>query len=308
MAQRNSVTENIGTDGNSVLLPREVSSEIWQDAFEASAVMRFANRITLPAVGLAVPMITGSPEAQWVDESDEIAVGDSTLDSREMKGHKIGVIETFSKEFRRDLPAIYAELRRRLPQTLAQKFDFTVANGGGPVNETTFDSFLKTGVQTLPLTSATAYDDLVDIDTAVADQDGELSAYAMAPRARSILLKAKDPDGRPLLVNDIQNGGGVRSLLGVDYVQTKGFYTPADTDSDEVLGIAGDWRSAFYGVVEDIEVSVSDQATVNKGGTTLNLWQRDMFALKVTAHLGFMIRKGHEGRFVRVTGAAATGV
>src|SRR4051794_23139719 len=102
-------------DAPSQILPKEVSSEIWQDAQEASAIMSLANRIHLPGVGLAVPMITGDPSAEWAGETEEIKASDSTIDHREMKGHKIGVIETFSKEFKRDLPGLYAELRKRLP-------------------------------------------------------------------------------------------------------------------------------------------------------------------------------------------------
>lgn len=285
------------------VLPKEVSSEIWTDTQEASAVMRFANRIDLPGVGLAVPMITGDPEAEWAGETDEIAVGESEVDFREMKGHKIGVIETFSKEFRRDAAGLYAQMRERLPKTIAGKFDRTVfhaASGSGPVNMQTFDSLRKSGVQSLALTRESAYDDLVDIDTAVSEANGALSAYVLAPKARGVLLRAKDADERPLLVNNVQTDGAITSLLGVDAYRTGAVYLPGAADTDATIGFAGEWSSAYYGVVQDIEIEISDQATVTKGGKQINLWQRDMFAVKVTAHLGFMIRKGREDRFVRI--------
>jgi hypothetical protein len=56
------------------------------------------------------------------------------------------------------------------------------------------------------------------------------------------------------------------------------------------LGFAGDWTSAHYGVVEDIQLSISDQATINDGGTQLNLWQRNMFAVRVEFEVGFRVR------------------
>lgn len=300
------MAENMFTgDVPAVVLPKEVSSEIWADAQAESAVMRFANKIDLPGVGLAVPMITGDPTAEWAGETDEIAASDSTFDSREMKGHKIGVIETFSKEFRRDSGRLYDALRERLPKTLAGKFDATVfhaLSGSGPVNQTTFDSFTKAGVQSQVLAAATAYDDLVAIDEKVSLADGTLSAYVLSPRARGVLLRAKDVDERPLLVNNVQTDGAVTSLLGVDAFRTGAVYKKGAEDAagGSTLGFAGDWSSAFYGVVQGIEIEVSDQATIQKGGSQINLWQRDMFAVKVTAHLGFMIRKGHEDRFVRI--------
>lgn len=298
------MAENMHTgDVPSAILPKEVSSEIWQDAQAESAVMRFANKIDLPGVGMAVPMIVGDPTAEWAGETEEIKASDSAIDYREMKGHKIGVIETFSKEFRRDSGRLYDALRERLPKTLAGKFDATVfhaANGVGPVNMTTFDSFRKEGVQSHALTSATAYDDLVAIDEAVSLADGTLNAYVLSPSARGVLLRAKDADERPLLVNNVQTDGAVTSLLGVDAYRSKAV---GAAGTPKTLGFAGDFSSAFYGIVQGIEIEVSDQATITKGGQSINLWQRDMFAVKVTAHLGFMIRKGHENRFVRITDA-----
>jgi hypothetical protein len=50
-------------------------------------------------------------------------------------------------------------------------------------------------------------------------------------------------------------------------------------------------------------VSVSDQATLDDGGTQLNLWQRNMFAVRCEMEVGFRVRD--TDRFVRLTDAAA---
>ena len=65
-------------------------------------------------------------------------------------------------------------------------------------------------------------------------------------------------------------------------------------------GIAGDWaNSAIYGTVEGVQVDISDQATVNDGGTQVNLWQRNMFAVRAEIEVGFVARDVNH--FVRVT-------
>lgn len=297
-------------DAPAVVLPKEVSSEIWADTQEQSAVMRFSNRITLPGAGLVIPTVTGDPTADWAGETEEIAASDSTLSSKSMTGYKLGVIETFSKEFRRDLPALYDELRRRLPLTLANKFDSTVlfgTNGGRrTMPGANFDTLELATNKVLDTTDA--YGDIVAIDKAVSDANGVLSGYVLSPKARGVLLSAKDSDGRPLLINDIQREGGVNSLLGVPISVSRAAYAAALTDDDttgphvaraETLGFAGDFSNAFYGVVEDISVEISDQASITKGGSQINLWQRDMFAVKVTAHLGFIVRDAN--KFVRIT-------
>lgn len=289
-----------------VTLPAEVSTTIWQGVQEKSAVMTYGTRLDLPGKGLTVPMITGDPSASWAGEGQEIAVGDSTVDLRHMSAHKVGVIETFSKEMKRDLPALVVALQARLPGVIAAEFDRTVlhgANGYGPVNQSTFDSLRKAGVGASVLTSADAYDDLVDIDAKVSVAGGSLNAYLLSPQARGVLLRAKDTDGRPLLVNNVQTDGAVTGLLGVDAFRTTAAFAKGAEDdvAGNTIAIAGDFTSLYFGVVQDIEVEISTDATVVKNGTPINLFQSDLFAVKVTAHLGSMIRKGHENRFVRIT-------
>lgn len=271
-----------------IVLPKEVSSQIWQDAQDASAVMQFASRIDLPGAGVQIPMITGDPTAQWAGETDEIAVGDSTFSSKNIAGYKIGVIELFSNEFKRDLPALYSELAKRLPKTIGTAFDATVFHATAAPGA---DFDLLHTAPDFVLDSTNTYDDLVAIETAISNANGENTGYVLSPKARGVLLSAKDADNRPLLINDLQREGGVTSLLGVPVNLARSAYkADAAGDEGEVLGFAGDWSQAMYGVVEDIEVAVSTEATVNKGGTQINLFQRDMFALRVTAHLGFGVR------------------
>lgn len=44
----------------------------------------------------------------------------------------------------------------------------------------------------------------------------------------------------------------------------------------------------MYGIVKAITINLSDQATLEYNGTTINLWQQDMFALKCTMEAGFV--------------------
>lgn len=59
-------------------------------------------------------------------------------------------------------------------------------------------------------------------------------------------------------------------------------------DSPDIIGIAGDWTQAFYGVANNLNLSVSDQATLTDGDTTINLWQRNMFAVRAEIEIGFV--------------------
>ena len=53
--------------------------------------------------------------------------------------------------------------------------------------------------------------------------------------------------------------------------------------------------------VEDcFQIQISDQATLNDGGTSLNLWQRNMFAVRAEIEIGFVVRDVNQ--YVKITG------
>ena len=289
-----------GTTG--VNLPADVSAEIWATAQEQSAVMNLARQVTLPGGGVSVPIITGDAAADWVGETEEKPVSRSTLDNRMMTPYKLAVIEPFSMEFRRDLPALYNELARRLPGSLALKFDQTVFDASVAAPGSNFDKL--SGATAVGINGDT-WAGLVAADQSVATGGGVLNGWALSPQARGVLLGATDSSGRPLFINSVQNDGAVPNLLGAPVYTSRGVYA-ADADAagagtDAQYGYAGDWTSAVYGTVEGVQISVSDQATINDGGTQLNLWQRNMFAIRAEIEIGFRVRD--LDHFVKITSA-----
>ena len=278
-----------------VNLPPQVASEIWGETVKASAVMSAARQINLPGGGVSIPVITGEPTAAWVDETDEKPVSRHTLDNKTITGYTLAVIEPFSNQFRRDLPGLYRELVRRLPFALGKQFDATVY-GVTAVPGSNFDS-LATAPQ-VTVAGTNTYQDLAAAFQAVAAAGGNLSHWLASPSLQGLLLSATDGFGRPLFIPDATTGNTVGQMLGRPIVDTKGFLTSTTAGDD--TGIAGDFAgSAVWGSVEGIQVSFSDQATLNDNGTSLNLWQRNMFAVRAEIEVGFRVRDVN--RFVRIT-------
>jgi HK97 family phage major capsid protein len=264
--------------------------------------MQHARQISLPGSGVTVPVITGDATADWVVETEEKPVSRATLGSKNITPYKLAVIEPFSMEFRRDLPGLYAELARRLPGALARKFDETVFHATTAPGSN-FD--LLEGATALTLDATNTYDDLVAVDGAISAANGVLNGWVLAPKARGVLLGAKDSSNRPLLLTNIQTEGAVTQLLGAPVSVARSVYkADAAGDDGEVIGFAGDWTSALYGTVEGVQVSVSDQATINDGGTQLNLWQRNMFAIRAEIEVGFAVRD--LAHFVKITSGVNT--
>lgn len=283
---------SVTRDTTNVALPAEVSAEIWSKTIEESAIMQLANRRTLPGAGVEVQLITGDPTASWVAEADKIPSSAPQLEKKTIKGYKLGVIVPFSNEFRRDKAALYDEMVSRVPRALGQAFDATV-----------FGNKTKPGELFDTLSDATAVDietsvweGLVTADAAIATGDGILNGWVMSPKAKSLLLTATDTIGRPLFVNPTQDKS-VPQLLGNPTYVKKGVYAAGTPDQ---LGVAGDWTSAYYGVVEDIKFSISDQSTLTIDGEAVNLWENDMFAVRFVFEAGF--RAKFLDHFVKLTG------
>jgi HK97 family phage major capsid protein len=264
-------------------LPASISADIWAKTLEDSAVMKMARRIDLPGNGLAIPVITGEPQADWVGETEAKPVSNSTVTTKLMQPYKLAVIETVSNELIHDLPRLYATLRERLPFALAKKFDETVFGTTAP--GTGFDVL---GNATAVALGNDVYAALVTVDGNIATAGGVMDGIAMSPQGKTKLLGATDQAKRPLFIDSVANAS-IQTILGAPVNYSRGVYkagTPAQ------LGFAGDWTHAMYGVVEAIELAISDQAslTYNDGtnDVTLNLWQQNMTAIRAEFRVGFV--------------------
>lgn len=288
----------INTNRSNISLPGDVSAEIIQKTQEESAVMQLARQIILPGNGLTIPMITSDPEASWVAETGSKPVSNPGLSQKVMKGYKLAVIVPFSDEFARDYKALYDELVQRLPGALAKKFDATVFNGVTP--GTGFDVLTSCSAQSIDTNASGEggfYKALVAADVDIAAHDGDINGFAFSPQARGEMLSALDKDGRPIFINNVAEGA-IPRLLGQPVYYSRGMYAAGNAASGsgsgaiaakpDVLGFAGDWTKAMYGTVEGVKIDISNQATLTIGSEAVNLWQRNMFAVKAEIEVGFV--------------------
>ena len=292
--------QNISRHTSNVILDPEISAEIWAGAISQSAFMQLANRMTIPGNGVKIQTITGEPSAGWVDETNAKPVSFHSFGNKTITPYKLAVIEPFSDEFRRDKAALYAECVRRLPGAIARKFDSTIMSSSAPGSG--FD-VLGTGVSSVGIGGSDVYGAFVGIDGTISAADGIMNAIALAPQGKSLVLGATDQVGRPLFTAGVQSNT-VGSILGANVAVTKGVYvsgTPA------IVGVAGDFSGVRWGMVEDIKIAISDQATLtyNDGSDhTLNLWQMNMFAVKVECEVAFAVMD--KSQLVLLTNASAT--
>jgi HK97 family phage major capsid protein len=260
-------------------LPASISEDIWAKALEDSAVMQLAQRIELPGNGLAIPVITGEPTADWVEETGVKPVSNSTVAIKTMQPYKLAVIETVSKELMDDMPRLYNALRERLPFALAKKFDATVFGTTAPGS-----NFDVLGGATAVALGTDAYGALVTVDGNIANAGGVMDGIVMSPQGKTVLLAATDQTHRPLFNDSVANST-IPTILGAPVHYSRGVYAAGNPAQ---LGFAGDWTHARFGTVAGIEIAVSDQATLGKGDDAINLWQQNMVAIRAEFRVGFV--------------------
>jgi len=276
------------TNRTNITLPADVSNEILQKTQEASAVMSLARQIELPGRGTSINVITGDPEAAWVGETAAKPVSDPSVTTKVMSAYKLAVIVPFSKEFRRDVPALYDALVQRLPNALGNKFDATVFTGSAPGSN--FDVLSGCTAQAI---GTNTYAGLVAAEADIATHGGDMNGIALSPAGKGVLLAATDDNKRPLFINTVAEGA-IPYVLGAPVRISKGAYkagaattgtTPAVPN---IVGAAGDWTQAMYGTVNGVEISFSEDAVIlDSSNNPIYLFQQNMFAVRAEIEVGF---------------------
>lgn len=282
---------------NGLDLTPETQADIWQKAAYQSAFMRLVPQIDLPGKGVRVPIIVGEPEADWVQEGATKPKSGVGFNKKDMVPYTIAVILPFSNQFRRDFEKLYAQIVAKAPGAIGKKFDQTVMGlAGAPGAD--FDTLASAPTVSL---GKTVWKSLNDADDKITDADGTLDGWALAPQGRSILRQATDNNGRPLFLNSMSSND-VSTVLGQNTYVSKGVHVPAVTSGStkpEIVGVAGEFASAAWGSVEGLQTSISDQATITIDNQSVNLWEKNMFAVRVEMEIGFRVRDIN--RFVLLT-------
>ena len=295
-----------------VIFDPEVSNEIITKAQEQSAIMQLAQRMSIAPEGKKFQTITGDPAPEWVAETNDKPVDFFSFGTKTVIPYKMALIVPFSMEFRRDKTALYNECIRRVPALFGKKFDATAMGTTAP--GTGFDVFggaTKASILPDGTNNIDVYDRFLAVDSTIGAADGIMNGIALAPQGRSVVLGAKDGQGYPIFTPGVQSGQ-LGNILGAAVSVKKGVYvagtaaTQSAAGVPAVVGIAGDWDNAAYGVIGQLTGSISEEATLtytdaNSQTVSLALWQKNMFAVRFEIELALMIRDIN--KFVLLTGA-----
>ena len=273
---------DVNRNTTGVALPSKLINTVIQGIAEGSAVMSLANRMVIPGSGVTMNVITGDPTPAWTAESTEKAVSKPTFANKVMQPYKMAVIVPFTDEFRRDEAALYDAIVARVPSALGRYFDQTVLFGTNNPG-TNFDDLSDIDAVDL---EKDPYGALVGAINDVAVAGGTANGIIMSPQGNGLIMSARYDSGTGEPIFPGYSAGN--PLFGIQTLTRHGAYKAGSSAADTV-GFIGDWSKAYYGIVEDIKLEYSNQATLNDGTNTIHLWQRNMFAIRAEMEVGFIV-------------------
>ncbi|MGQ3440257.1 phage major capsid protein [Bacillus subtilis] len=271
-------------------VPTEQGTLVLKEFMTQSAVTKLAKYEEMTKPEKEFTYLASGPGAYWVGEGERIQTSKAQWLTAKMISKKLGVIIPVSKEFLRyTIDDFFTQMRPAIAEAFAIKFDQAALFGvDSPFGQgvSVFEKIKESG-NTIALNSlGNLYDELNGVMALVEDADKDVNGFTTTRRFRQKLRGTKDGNGLPIF-NDA-TGGATQQALGlpIGYVDSKSW------DYEKAALLAADWNYTRYGIPQGMEYKISEDATlttiVDADGNPINLYERDMVALRVTQQVGFM--------------------
>lgn len=275
------------SDAKTGTIPAEQGGLIIEDVIQGSTVMKLAKNEPMTAPEKKFSFKAKGAGAYWVSETEVIKTSAVQWLQASMKAEKLGVIIPFSKEFLRyTAKDFFNEVKPLIAEAFYQTFDLAALFGtNSPFathtsGKSIFTGATEEGNSVAVGTGTNLQDDVFAlmalIESGGFNPDGIASINAFKQNLRT----AKDNNGR--LYTDLSNVEG----MPVVYANNDAW------DATKAVALMGDWDYARYGILQGIEYAVSEDAqlssVVGADNKPINLFERDMFALRATMHIGYM--------------------
>lgn len=280
-------------DAKTGKIPEEQGELVLKEFMANSVIMQLAKQETMTKPVKNFTYLAEGPGAYWVDEANRIQTSKATWLDAKMEAKKLGVIIPVSKEFLKyTVPQFFEEVRPAIAEAFYKKFDQAALFGNGTpyaVGTSVWEKITAAGNTIEQGTTDNLYTDINAVLATIEDGDNDPNGFTTTRKMRKDLRGALDTNKKPIF-NEV--GQGVANqVLGLPI----GYATGASWDYDKAVAVAGDWDYARYGILQGIEYTISEDATlstvVDENGDTINLFERDMFALRATMHIAFMTLK-----------------
>lgn len=265
-------------------IPTEHTTKILQDVMTNSVIMQLARFEPMTSTKKEIDLFLGGLGAYWVGEGQRIETSKPTWTKGTLEAKKVGVILPVSREYLHYKQADFFNFMKPfMAEALYKKFDQAAILG--------VDNPFTQSVDA----SATAASQLTEGELTVETVNGltdQLNASGFEPNGYVSTLR-----NNTILRGLVEDNNGLKTRIFNSEDKTIGGIPALDLHRDLNVApgtlYAGDFNQAYYGIPYNMTYKISEEATlttiVGEDGEPLNLFEREMAAIRVTMDVAFLI-------------------
>lgn len=260
---------------------------VLREVMETSKIMQLGKYQEMDGTEKDFVFWADKPGAYWVGEGQKIETSKATWLEAKMRAYKLGVIVPVTKEFLNYTYSDFFEaMKPMIAEAFARKFDEA---GILNVGDNPFNKSIEQSVQAAGNVINGEYneDNLLDLEALVENNDYDTNAFISKRTNRRALSSIVDSVSNERLFEKGKGRNAIDTLDGLPVVNLK------SRDYKENVIYTGDFNQLFYGIPQRIEYKIDDTSqlsTIKDGnGEPINLFERDMYALRATMHVAVHI-------------------
>lgn len=278
---------SINTGSSPEIVPVHELEGINAEVRARTVFLQLARVLPAPTVigRFKVPSLVSSPpdlSSSWLGEGEDKPIASIGFSRDELQMHKVASILYWTEELARDsYISLPAQLRAALTRAAAEAIDTACWSGSGGT-DTDCLGLLTQSANFLSATFGDASDlggDLAEMIRQLRHNNFEPSAFVMRSHVLHHLMLIEDSNARPKYP---EARGPTPSFMGTPIVVSNnvGSLSGPNTDQQYVSDVV----CAAWNFVEVYtapgSIRISDVASLDDSGTTVNLWQQDMQAVR----------------------------
>lgn len=278
-------------DYKSGAIPEEQGTLILRDTMTNSVMMQLAQYEEMTKQKKTFQYLAEGVGAYWVGEGEVIQTSKPQWLTATMEAKKLAVIVPVSREFLQySVTDFFTQVRPLIAEAFYKKFDeATILNADNPFAQSLQESVTDAGhIVTGDITGDTFFE-LTDL---VNDDGFDVNGFISKTQNRSLLRRVVDgftqEDGT--ITDPVRLYNRNNNTLDGQAV--------ADLDSTNMQKgelFAGNFNYVRYGIPYNLNYSISEEAQlssiVDESGNPINLWERELMAIRATMDVGFMVLK-----------------
>lgn len=272
-------------DAKTGTIPQEQGTLIVRDTMSNSVMMQLAQYEEMTKQKKEFQYLAEGVGAYWVGEGEVIQTSKPQWLTATMEAHKLGVIVPVSREFLTyTVTDFFTQVRPLIAEAFYKKFDeATILNEDNPFAQSLEESVVSAGHVVEGDLNGENFFALTDL---VNDAGFDVNGFISKTQNRSLLRGVTDGvEGDVIRLYDRGNN----TLDGQAVVDLN------STNMDKGELFAGNFDYVRYGIPFGLNYEISTDAQlssiVDANGDPINLFERELMAIRATMDIGFMVLK-----------------